>query len=261
VNTLDHAQELARQGLPVFPCQRANKAPYTEHGHLDASISPNVIGNWWWQWPDALIGVPCTRFSVLDLDLQHAEARAWLQDNKDRLPATRTHHTRSGGRHLLFRPGLRCTTGLIHLHVDTKGEGKGYVIWWPAEGFPVEHPEMGQPDTPLPPVPEWLVQALAPAPRVKTDRWVRSRSPLAAMAAKSKIEGAIGFAAAAPEGRRDNSTFWAACRLIELVKEGALTEDEAEEWIIAAAIENGLGEEIGKQKFKSALRRIAEATS
>jgi hypothetical protein len=154
---------------------------------------------------------------------------------------------------------------LIAPHVDTKGKG-GYIIWWPAEGLPVEHPEMGHPDNPLAEVPAWLVQALALAPRNRnhgSDLKAKhvSHSPLRAILDRRKIEGTIGFAAAAPEGRRDNSTFWAACRLIELVKEGALTEDEAEEWIIAAAIENGLGEEIGKQKFKSALRRIAEATS
>jgi len=271
MTAVDTAQWLAHQGLPVFPCKREDKAPYTDHGHLDASTNPNVIGNWWWRWLDALVGVPAgNKFVALDLDLQHQGARDWFKDNQDRLPATRTHHTRSGGRHLLFRPhtGIRTTTGRIARHVDTRGHG-GYIIWWPAEGLPVDHPEMGQPGTPLAEVPEWLVEAAKPPlpNRIVISRsgWPKRRrplangrhSPLAAMAARSKIEGAIGFAAAAPEGRRDNSTFWAACRLIELAAAGALDLDEAEQLIIAAAAENGLGEEVGAKKFQSALRRIA----
>jgi hypothetical protein len=265
MSTLDHALWLAREGLPVFPCKRDDKAPYIKHGYKDASTNPNVIGNWWWQWPDALVAVPAgDKFVALDLDLQHAEARTWFETNKDKLPPTRTHHTRSGGRHLLFRPhtGIRNTAGLIAPGVDTRGKG-GYIIWWPAEGFPVEHPEMGKLYTPLAAVPEWLVEvAKPPAPlRCATEGSKAkhaSHSPLAAMAARAKIRGAIGFAAAAPEGNRDKSTFWAACRLVELVAVGALAEDEARQLIIAAAIENGLGEEIGKQKFRSALRQVED---
>jgi hypothetical protein len=255
----DAAQELAGRGLPVFPCKREDKTPYTKHGHLDASTNPNHIGNWWWRWPDALIGVPAKHFSVLDLDLQHDEARKWFKTNKDRLPPTRTHHTRSGGRHLLFRPGLRCTESVIHPHIDTKGEGKGYVIWWPAEGFPVEHPEMGQSsDTPLAAVPEWLVEAAKLPARTSLRTPTRVTSQLAAIVARARIKSLVSFAAAAQQGHRDKSTFWAACRLVELVAAGALDEDEARQLVIEAAVENGLGEEIGKQKFASAQNQFED---
>src|SRR5262249_35573116 len=153
----------------------------------------------------------------------------------DRLPSTRTHHTRSGGRHLLFRPhsGIRCTSSWIAPHVDTKGKG-GYIIWWPAEGFPVEHPEMGRPDNPLAEVPAWLGGAVKPPARPLHAQASAPYSPLRAIVNRAKIKGAIGFAAAALEGQRDTSTFWAACRLVELAVAGALNLDEAERLIVAA---------------------------
>jgi hypothetical protein len=119
VSTVDRAQKLAAKGLPVFPCKNRpgtedDKAPLTARGFHDASTNPNHIANWWWRWPDALIAVPTgIRFDVLDADLQHVEAREWLA--KQDLPPTRIHHTRSGGRHFLFRPNarIRCTVSAI----------------------------------------------------------------------------------------------------------------------------------------------------
>jgi hypothetical protein len=52
------ALDLASKGLPVFPCRKENKAPYTDHGFKEASTDPATIAEWWTRWPDALIGVP-----------------------------------------------------------------------------------------------------------------------------------------------------------------------------------------------------------
>src|SRR5215467_6039587 len=128
MSMLAAAQALARN-IPIFPCAET-KAPLTRHGFKDASSDLALIRYWWERWPDALIGVPTgQRFVAVDVDLQHAEALEWY--GRADLPDTRTHHTKSGGRHLLFRPhaAVGCTAGQIWRHVDSRGHG-GFVIWW-----------------------------------------------------------------------------------------------------------------------------------
>src|SRR5262249_8226264 len=102
------ALKLARQNIPVFPCS-ADKRPLTAHGFKDASCNPDTIHAWWTERPDALIGLPTgERFVVLDVDcVKHLGAAGWYGNAN--LPLTRTHVTRSGGRHLLFKPDPRVT--------------------------------------------------------------------------------------------------------------------------------------------------------
>src|SRR5262245_50448633 len=156
MSTLNYALKLADK-LPVFPCG-PNKSPLTEHGFKDASQDLGQITNWWTQHAGALIGVPATKFCVIDCDLQHRDAQVWY-DRAD-LPITRTHITRSGGRHLLFQPhpGVGITASKIAPHIDTRGCGKGFVLWWPAEGLDVLHADK------LAEVPPWIVERLKQNP-------------------------------------------------------------------------------------------------
>src|SRR6476646_3058649 len=117
--------------LSCFPCA-SDKRPLIKAWHKNAQrIEPPD------RWP--LVAVPTgITFSVLDIDL---DGLPWLASAT--LPPTRTHITRSGGRHLLFRhrEGLRTSKGQIAQGVDVRAEG-GFVIWWPREGLAVEEREL-----------------------------------------------------------------------------------------------------------------------
>lgn len=133
------ACELADQGYACFPCLE-NKAPACPGGFKAATAVGDRLIDVWGQHPGSLVGVATGERSgidVLDLDPRHG-AGQWWAEHRDRLPQTRTHRTRSGGLHLLFRhaPGLRNSAGRLAPGCDVRAEG-GYVIWWPAAGLPV----------------------------------------------------------------------------------------------------------------------------
>ena len=248
MSTEAFAQDLAAKGLPVFPCDN-DKEPLTEHGFHDASTNPNHISNWWWRWPTALIGVPTgERFVALDLDLQHREAVDWRDRNREPLPLTRTHHTRSGGMHLLFRPhrAVKCSTGKIDAHVDTRGAG-GYIIWWPAEGYGVQHPDL------LAEVPGFIVEKLKPkhTPRARTGK--RAGGLGLRTHIEDRIAGVVRTIARAPEGQRNSCAFWGACRLAELWGDGYLDFEDAIAIVIEASSRAGLPQVEARRTAESAL--------
>ena len=123
--------------LPMFPCL-ANKKPATPRAFKDATTDPAAIAGLWWSHWGPLIGLPTGERSGLDVLDVDVDGLSWFDRNSGRLPLTRMHETRSGGRHLFFRhrPGLRCSTSKIELGVDVRADG-GYVIWWPKAGYRV----------------------------------------------------------------------------------------------------------------------------
>ena len=198
---IDHALGLAARGVPVFPC-REDKKPHTKSGFKDASTDAEAIRAWWGKYPDAIVGVPVgDKFVVLDLDLQHVEAQAWYSHAN--LPLTRAHITRSGGRHLFFKPhpDFKNSAGKICRGVDTRGSG-GYIVWWPAHGFDVMHGGN------LVDAPEWLISKLA-KPEAR-----RIRQPLRPMR-YSEFVAILAFMMRATNGERNCSLYWGACRLAE----------------------------------------------
>jgi hypothetical protein len=246
VTPLAHALNLAKHDVPLFPCRRLDKRPHTARGFKDASADAATIEQWWRAWPDALVGVPTgARFVVLDLDLQHLAAQQWY--GRANLPATRMHITRSGGRHILFKPNdaVKCTAGKIWPHVDTRGHG-GYIIWWPAHGYDVMHADA------LADVPQWLVKRLNPPPPPPPPPvW---REPLSAEHADRKLDGIIRTVVNAREGERNCVAFWAACRLAEMVADAALSQHEAIGIIVEAARRAGLPPHEALRTANSAFR-------
>jgi hypothetical protein len=148
-------------GWHVFPC-RDDKRPACPHGFHAASNDPAAIEDLWRRCPGPLIGVATGAVSgadVLDIDVKHDAALAWWHSNRQRIPATRTFRTRSGGVHgyLIHASGVGCSAGKVAPGIDIRGDG-GYVICWFAAGFGcLDH---------SPPArwPAWLLAELLPKP-------------------------------------------------------------------------------------------------
>jgi Bifunctional DNA primase/polymerase, N-terminal len=231
------ALRLAWQGFLVFPCG-PDKRPLVLGGFKAASLDPDVVSEWWMQWPEALIGIPAgIKFVVLDVDLQHEEAQAWLDHNRYRLPLTRTHATRSGGKHYLFAPndGVKCSASKIAPHVDSRGHG-GYIVYWPACGLEVLHRDV------LAPAPDWIIEALnpKPAPIIQgrgSFSGIHANKPTAA-----SIRGALGVLANASEGERNHALYWTACRMGEAIHAGTITEAQALDLLTITGRDVGLPE-------------------
>jgi hypothetical protein len=162
MNVLEDALSIADR-YPVFPC-RADKAPASPHGFKDATQDPRTIKALWRDSFGPLIGVPTGEMSgvdALDIDPRHG-GDFWLKDADESLPTTRRHNTRTGGSHILFRhaSGVKNTASKIAPGVDTRGSG-GYIVWWPAAGCSVEHPDS------LAEWPKGLLKVLCPPAKPK----------------------------------------------------------------------------------------------
>jgi hypothetical protein len=244
---VQEALKLASKGVPVFPCN-ANKVPLVKlgPGFKDTTTNPALIKEWWSKWPDALVSVRTgIKFVVLDIDCaKHVEAAQWYGNAN--LPLTRTHITRSGGRHLLFQPDerFRNTTSRICRGVDTKGIN-GCAIWWPACGFEVVHGGK------LAPVPELIIRALKPPPPIAppSPREVKTSAQ-----AQRKVDGIIRAMVEAPPGQRNALAFWGALRFAEMVSQSLLSRADAIELVVEAASRTGLPRHEARNTAHSAFR-------
>lgn len=247
---LEKALDLAAQGLAVFPVGQ-DKAPRCPRGHKAASTDAAAIRAMAVQYGFVLIGVATGEVSsaaVLDLDRQHG-AGVWWQENRCRLPDTRTHRTRSGGLHLWFRhkSGLRCSTAKIAPGVDVKAEG-GACIWWPAAGLSVLS------DAPLASWPDWLRPPPPPSPAVPANM---NRGPRPAAHIEAQLVGLVRVVAASQPGQRNASLFWGASRAAELVAAGEISKPHAEAVLLEAAALAGLDHLEAGRTIKSAFDRRA----
>src|SRR5262249_43597073 len=240
------ALKLARRKVCVFPCAD-DKRPLTPNGFKDASADPDIVHVLFTEYRHAsLIGVPTgERFVVIDIDLQHLDAQQWYDANRARLPLTRTHVTRSGGRHLLFKPNSKvgCSAGKLGPHVDTRGLG-GYIIWWPSCGLEALH--LGV----LAAVPDWIIEALHP-PQSAPQNVVPFPIHINA---HRQFGGIVRTIAAAHEGERNSICFWGACRMRELVAQNAIGRNAAIEIVVEAASRAGLPRNEARRTVLSAFR-------
>jgi hypothetical protein len=241
---------------PSFPCL-ADKRPACPTGFKAAALPAHGLATLWARHPGELVGVPtgpASGFAVLDVDLAKGGADWWDQ-NKDRLPRTRLHETRSGGLHALFRyrAGLKCSVAKIAPGIDVRAEG-GYIIWWPAAGFSVvDHPLADWPDWLTPPEPA------PPSPPRRPATYDEAALKEAEAAALRGLRGAALRVEHAKEGERNALCFWAACRAAEKLRDGPLPRFVTQAWVIdlltLAAHRAGLPAREASLTIASGLRR------
>ena len=245
------ALDLAAMGFACFPC-RADKKPATPHGFKDATADATELRRLWRQHPGPLVGLPTGQrngFDVLDIDPRHG-GDAWFAVERDRLPETRRHCTRSGGLHILFghRQGVRNSESKIAPGVDVRGEG-GYVIWWPGFGGEVEIA------APLAEWPQWVLSILLPPPPAPRPPAAPSRLPrtITNRRAAAILAASLARLRTAPEGQRHYRLRAAARTLGGLAGLVGISDADAERELLAAVLAAG-GAEVSEANASATIR-------
>ena len=259
------------EGLLKFPCS-FQKRPLTQWNKT-ASRNADDSG-----WP--LVGVPTgsvSGFDCLDVDVA---GLGWLDEVWDRLPPTRAHATRSGGRHLLWKhaEGLRNSASRISEGVDVRADG-GFVIWWPRQKLRVLS------DAPIADWPAWLLR-LAQTKQAEV-AWVGggdgdvmdiglSRNPMspntitgtgpdhATNACSTRGQPTRDFRARckviqrkveqAQPGERNLLLHWAACRFGEMIFEGVIRPEIATLLLESSAKICGLWRDDGAAQCRATIK-------
>ena len=156
--------ELYNRGVSLFPVDNTTKMPLIQWKRLQTARPSLEEVKDWFSTNNRSVGVCMGQISglfLLDFDFAtHPESRTFFETHD--WPTTWEEKTKSGGRHLYFSwsPALELkktnTTGLIHLGVDTKGQG-GYAKMAPSEGYEWI---VGPDDAPLANLPDWLFNLL-----------------------------------------------------------------------------------------------------
>jgi Bifunctional DNA primase/polymerase, N-terminal len=283
--TMDAALDLAARGLAVFPlhfpvqrrdglaCSCGNpcgnnaaKHPFTAHGCKDATTDQRQITQWWRRNPRFNIGIATGSVIVLDIDPRHGgfESLAALETKHDVLPHTWTVRTGSDGRHLYFAAPpnnvtIRNSAGKLAAGLDIRSAGGSAVAPPSLHTSGNRYSWLFGPDeAPLAPVPAWLVDKLAPPPPPPPPlRRFRANSFPPPASAGARVTAILVAVARAREGERNQLAFWAACRVRDMVREGAIDHSagmDALAQLQHAAAHAGLDARETKCAIGSALR-------
>ncbi|GAN79025.1 bifunctional DNA primase/polymerase [Acidocella aminolytica] len=233
---LEHALACAARGWAVYPVG-TDKIPRTPRGHKSATTDPDQIRGMAVQFGFVLVGIAtgdASNVAVLDIDRQH-NGLEWWAANRNRLPATRTHRTRSGGLHLFFKhqPGLRCSTAKIAPGIDVRAEG-GSIIYWPAIGLPVLC------DAPPEDWPDWLTPTPKPAPPPAWKPIHAVNADVQRRYAEAALHNAVRRVAGTAAGSRNANLNAETYGLARFIQNGALSPAEIAKAMAHAGIAAGL---------------------
>lgn len=262
------AQDLIREGQPVFPCRAAagerTKAPHTRNGLHDATLDVGQAKQWWRQFRNAAIGIPTgIKYDVLDVDIKgSAEAPV---DGRVHLPyltrlgllngCVKVTKTPSGGWHLYFPSNgtLRNKGKAASLGLDVRGLG-GYVIAGPSfietPDYSGAYVDMGATEgsTGEPLYWDLIVSALVPVNKRDNEP-----VPLLRVERRANVASLRQWLAERESGERNNALHWAVCRCID----NGIDPHE----MVEPALLIGLGEDEVLVTVRAALKRAGLSAS
>lgn len=245
------ALRYARAGWPVFPCQPGAKVPFPHsRGCKDATTDQEVVTSWWSRCPEANIGLATgdPGPDVVDFDVKKgAPGRATYERLRDAgllVGCHATVTTPSGGFHLYYLGSDQGNGSLTRHGVDFRGRG-GYVLAPPStvDGVAYELASWrSRYDGHARTVDFAAIRAhLNPPPAAFTGN-ARSGGP-------DDHASLVAWMATRPEGGRNSSLHWAACRAIETGADVQVLTELAD-----AAVSAGLTQSEADRTIASAQR-------
>jgi putative DNA primase/helicase len=261
-------------------CASPGKHPVHDRWPDVATADPLEAAHWWrpspqgiateW-WPRANIGIVTGRKSgiwVLDVDSYNGgEARlAGYENRHGDLPATRVHHTGSGGVHYFFsHPGFEVrnsAASVLGAGLDVRGE-RGFVVAPPSVSAKGAYELNEEQDTDPVAAPEWLIELLRGYDRDQLGSSIAGAPPANAGSANRRYaEAALSRVTEemrdAEPGERNDALNKCAFSLGTLGGAGLLDEQVAFEALRDAALYAGLSQGEIRPTFMSGWRKGME---
>jgi hypothetical protein len=216
-----------RAGWSVIPARvRGKRAAVRWREWQQSAPDLEQLRAWWARWPRANLAVITGRVSgvvVVDVDVRHGgdQVLAELEALHGDLPWQAVVETPSGGWHVYLRhPGGRVanSAGRIGTGVDVRGDG-GLALLPPSSRADRAYRwAVGGPDS-VPAMPSGWVELVRLRSRPRTP--APSSHPEDAGRHAARLAGLLRVLEQAPEGRRNATLYWAACRLREMLDQGA----------------------------------------
>lgn len=276
MSNLSVALDLARQGIPVFPChpggEKVKQPLQGVFWRTAATTDERRVARWWEQHPDALPAINLERADLIVIDCDGAGGiEDWDKICSGRPDSASIVETPSGGEHRYFKRGGRPLgngRGSLpakrgHDGIDVRGAG-GYVI---APGATLLDGRRYEPNgydiLSAPEIPDWLISILQaptfhdePAEAVRFDPGPPVSDERKRAYGERALDEEMRELATAPPGTRNETANVSAFRIGQLVGGGCLTESEAYAALHNAALSWGIS---GKDKALGPKGTIARA--